>query len=103
MAKGYDEKQNKKETEEAQTVTEPKQNREEMAPQKTVSPQLVISVVVLFIFAVFAVVNTQEVAISFVFTDINIPLIIVILGSFILGVLTAMLTSWRKRRKTTKK
>lgn len=103
MAKNYDEKPNKKDTEEAQTVTEPNENREEMAPKRTVSPQLVISVIVLFIFAVFAIVNTQEVAISFVFTDINIPLIIVILGSFILGVLTALLTSWQKRRKTTKK
>ena len=70
--------------------------------QKTVNPQIVISFIVVFIFAVFAIVNTQEVSISFVFTEVEIPLIIVILGSFILGALTTALTSWRSRRKKTK-
>lgn len=81
----------------------PDANKGGQTSEKTLNPQIVISFIVVFIFAVFAIVNTQEVSISFVFTEVEIPLIIVILGSFILGAVTTALTGWRSRRKKTKK
>lgn len=83
--------------------SKPDSERSAETSEKTINPQTVISFILLFIFAVFAIVNTQEVSINFVFVDVEIPLIIVILGSFILGALTTLLTSWRSRRKKTKK
>ncbi len=71
--------------------------------EKTLSPQVVVSLIVLLLFAVFAAVNTQEVSIGFVVTTVEIPLIIVIVGSFILGGLTTALTGWRSRRRKHKK
>lgn len=89
-------------TESEETPIKDEQSSKEAKPQKTINPQIVISFIVVFIFAVFAIVNTQEVSISFVFTEVEIPLIIVILGSFILGALTTALSSWRSRRKKTR-
>ncbi|NBG88572.1 LapA family protein [Isachenkonia alkalipeptolytica] len=71
--------------------------------EKTISPQVVISLILLFIFAIFAIVNTQEVSVNFLFMNLDAPLIIVLLGSFILGALTTALTGWQRRRKKSKK
>ncbi len=100
MSKGYEEESVKEETPENEG--KPDQRKTQEAGSKTINPQIVISFIVLFIFAVFAIINTQEVSINFLFTDVTIPLIIVILGSFILGALTTALTAWRSRRKKTR-
>jgi len=95
---------------EASSVKDEKQgNKTESDDQSTreaggkiINPQIVIAFILLFAFAVFAVVNTQEVSISFVFTNVDMPLIIVMLGSFFLGVITMALSSWRSGRKKQK-
>ncbi len=100
MSKGYEEESVKDETSENEAESD--QRKPSEAGDKTINPQIVISFILLFIFAVFAIINTQEVSINFLFTDVTIPLIIVILGSFILGAVTTALTAWRSRRKKTK-
>lgn len=86
-----DPNQTKKSSGEGRSVAE--------TPEKTVNPQVVISFTILFIFAVFAAINTREVSINFLFAEANLPLIIVILGSYILGVITVIATRWRKGKK----
>ncbi len=44
-------------------------------------------VVILFIIVLFSVVNAQPVVINFGFTKVNLPLVLVILGSFLVGAL----------------
>lgn len=72
------------------------------AEEKVINPGIVFAFILLFFFAVFAVMNTQEVTISFVLTNMEVPLILVILGSFFLGVITMALSTWRSGRKKTK-
>lgn len=88
------------------SITNESQGREEKAAasgEKTLSPQVVISLILLLLFAVFAMVNTQEISINFLITNVDAPLILVLLGSFILGAITAALTGWHSRRKKKRK
>ncbi len=100
MAKDFEEESLKKEDQSNELESEARESSSEStrATEKTINPLIVVSFIILFIFAIFAIVNTHEVSINFLFADVNLPLIIVILGSFILGALTSALTSWRSRK-----
>jgi uncharacterized integral membrane protein len=61
---------------------------------------MVAGIVLLVIVVVFAAVNSQTVEIDFVFTSIDLPLVLVILAAALLGALVGrLLTVIRRRRQ----
>jgi len=67
---------------------------------RSVSPRMVAGIVLLVIVVVFAAVNSQTVEIDFLFTSIDLPLVLVILAAALLGALVdRLLTVIRRRRQ----
>lgn len=65
--------------------------------------QVIVGIILVFIVIIFAVINTEKAAVNFGFVTYQWPLIFVILGSFVLGVLIMLLsfyaTIWKKNRE----
>ncbi|WP_207695053.1 hypothetical protein DOK67_0002622 [Enterococcus sp. DIV0212c] len=65
--------------------------------------RVVIGLVLVLIVVIFAVLNNQTVPVSFGFVEISGPLILIILGSAILGALIGLLTStttmWKQKKQ----
>jgi uncharacterized integral membrane protein len=59
----------------------------------------IIGLILLAPAVIFALVNAQKVTLNLIFTELQVPLILIILGSIALGWLCALLTSWSRRRK----
>lgn len=50
------------------------------------------------LFVVFAVFNRQDVVVDWIFTTTETPLIVVLVGTFVLGVLVGVALLWRSQR-----
>ncbi|MGX7243393.1 LapA family protein [Enterococcus quebecensis] len=65
--------------------------------------RVIIGLVLVLIIVIFAVLNNQTVPVSFGFAKISGPLILIILGSAILGALIGLLTStttmWKQKKQ----
>ncbi|EOI00418.1 hypothetical protein UAY_01521 [Enterococcus moraviensis ATCC BAA-383] len=65
--------------------------------------RVVMGLVLVLIIVIFAVLNNQTVPVSFGFTKISGPLILIILGSAIVGALIGLLTStttmWKQKKQ----
>lgn len=59
--------------------------------------RLVPAAVLLIILVLFVVANTQKVTIDFLFTEKKLPLILVLLGTAVIGALMASLIKFRRR------
>ncbi|MGR3741865.1 LapA family protein [Companilactobacillus sp. DQM5] len=53
-----------------------------------------LSILLILIVVIFSVMNTEAVTINFLFTKVNLPLIILIIVTFILGAITSYLFSF---------
>lgn len=65
--------------------------------------QMIVIILLLAMIIAFAAINTQKVNINFIFTQINAPMILVILCSFVLGILLTLITGWFRRRSKARK
>ena len=65
--------------------------------------RVILGLVLVLIVVIFAVLNNQAVPVNFGFTKISGPLILIILGSAIIGALVGLLTStttiWNQRKE----
>ncbi len=65
--------------------------------------KLIIGFILVFIVAIFSVINTDKVAVNFGFATIQSPLIFIILGSTVLGALIVFVTwfssFWKQRKE----
>ncbi|MEI5992502.1 LapA family protein [Candidatus Enterococcus mansonii] len=65
--------------------------------------RVIIGLVLVLIIVIFAVLNNQTVPVNFGFTKLSGPLILIILGSAILGALIGLLTStttlWKQKKQ----
>jgi uncharacterized integral membrane protein len=62
--------------------------------------KLVAIAVLAIVLIVFVIANTDSVTIDFLLTDVEIPLIFVLLGTAILGaILDRLFTMWRRNRE----
>jgi len=68
-----------------------------------ISWQMIIGLIILVIVIVFAAINTQKVTLNLLFTELQAPMIVIILCSVALGVIITLLAGWRHRRKKAKK
>ncbi len=75
----------------------------ETKPEKKTNWQMIISLILLGIVLAFALVNTQNVTVNFLFKRQEVPLILVILLSMLLGALISWFAGWRQRTKRKKK
>lgn len=65
--------------------------------------RVILGLVLVLVIVLFAVLNSQAVPVNFGFTQISGPLILIILGSAILGALIGLLTStttiWKQKKQ----
>lgn len=67
--------------------------------------RIIVGLVLAFIIVIFAVLNNQDVEISFGFTQLNAPLVLVIMGSAFIGAVVIALVAtsgYLKQKKTIK-
>lgn len=67
--------------------------------------RVIVGLVLAFIIVIFAVLNNQDVKISFGFTQLNAPLVLVIMGSAFIGAVVIVLVAtsgYLKQKKTIK-
>ncbi|EOT47699.1 MULTISPECIES: LapA family protein [Enterococcus] len=67
--------------------------------------RVIVGLVLAFIIVIFAVLNNQDVKISFGFTQLNAPLVLVIMGSAFIGAVVIALVAtsgYLKQKKTIK-
>jgi len=60
--------------------------------------KLIAAAILAVVLVVFALVNTDDANVDFVVTDVDAPLIVVIVVSAVIGGLITALLSWRRRR-----
>lgn len=65
--------------------------------------KIIVGFILVFIVAIFSVINTDKVAVNFGFATIQSPLIFIILGSTVLGALIVFVTwfssFWKQRKE----
>lgn len=65
--------------------------------------KIIIGFILVFIVAIFSVINTDKVAVNFGFTKVQSPLIFIILGSTVIGALIVFITwfssFWKQRKE----
>lgn len=72
------------------------------APRRTPVTQQIGRVAIaalLVLFGIFVVSNTQPVTVDWLFAETRPPLILVLVGSFVVGALTGWFTTWRSNRR----
>ena len=72
-------------------------------PGSKVSWQVIVGLILLVLVVIFAILNTQKVTLDLIFTDLEAPMIVIILCSVCIGIISTLLTSWSHRRKKAKK
>ncbi len=65
--------------------------------------QMIVVIILLALIIAFSAINTQKVNINLIFTKLDAPMIIIILCSFVIGVILTIIASWLHRRKKLKK
>lgn len=64
---------------------------------------VIVGFILVLVIVIFSVMNTESVAVSFGFAKMNAPLVLVILGSAIIGALIVLLTAsttlWKRGRE----
>lgn len=62
----------------------------------------IVILLLLFVVVLFAVINAQPITINFIFTKQRVPLVLIIIGSVIIGAIIALIgtisTIWKKNR-----
>lgn len=59
----------------------------------------IIAIILILLVVVFTIQNTEIVTIKFLFFDISMSRVLVILGCFLLGLITGILIGYRKKSK----
>ncbi len=74
-----------------------KQQYKAYKPKRGPNWKLILGGVLLAVLAIFAFINRDAVAVNFLFAKVSLPLILIILAAFFLGVVVALLIqSFRK-------
>ena len=61
-------------------------------------PKTIIAFIIATLIIIFAIQNIQAVEVKFLFWHLTISRVLIILGSFIIGILVGVLISMKKRR-----
>ena len=64
---------------------------------RDISPKLIIAAILVVIVIVLALVNSQDIKVDFVVTDITLPLFVVILGSALIGLIVGYFLGRREK------
>lgn len=65
--------------------------------------QMILIILLLAMIIAFAAINTQKVNVNLIFGRIDVPMILLILCSFVLGVVLTLITVWFRRRSKSRK
>ena len=65
--------------------------------------KFIVGLLLVIVVVIFSVININEVSVNFGFAVVKIPLVVLILITFCLGVVSAYLVSWKDRRSDKKK
>jgi uncharacterized integral membrane protein len=67
------------------------------------TPKLIIFIVILLLFSIFIVQNAQTVQVNFLFWSTESSRAVVLIITFVLGVVTGLLTAWQAKKIRPKK